>query len=246
MKKVLKKIPDSIVRILVVFIVLIGGVLLIRFLLPPSLIETELHIESTIEREMAKEVRYAGSDVCADCHDEYDVKREGYHKNLSCETCHGAAREHAEDPMETKPIPPRKREFCSLCHAYGLSRPSGFPQINPVLHNPLKQCITCHNPHDPKPPTVPRECEACHAEIARTKSVSPHVQLQCTTCHNVTVEHKTTPRIVRATIPSERTFCGKCHGDDSQVEGTPKVDLSTHGEKYLCWQCHYPHMPEVR
>jgi len=22
----------------------------------------------------------------------------------------------------------------------------------------------------------------------------------------------------------------------------PTVDMATHGEKYVCWQCHYPHM----
>jgi ribosomal protein S27AE len=48
-----------------------------------------------------------------------------------------------------------------------------------------------------------------------------------------------------ATIPAEREFCGKCHSQDSQIKELPKVDLATHGEKYLCWQCHYPHMPEV-
>jgi hypothetical protein len=69
--------------------------------------------------------------------------------------------------------------------------------------------------------------------------------LECTTCHNVPKNHKVTPRIVRATIPAEREFCGKCHGKDSQVTEIPTVDLGTHGEKYLCWQCHYPHLPEV-
>jgi ribosomal protein S27AE len=24
----------------------------------------------------------------------------------------------------------------------------------------------------------------------------------------------------------------------------PRVEMRTHGERYLCWQCHYPHFPE--
>ncbi|MDH3251722.1 MAG: cytochrome c3 family protein [Ignavibacteria bacterium] len=239
------KIPDSLGRLLVVFALLVGGALAVRVVIPPSMKDEEFHRNEAIEREMSRPVRYAGSGVCADCHDESVAKEAGYHENLSCETCHGSAREHSENPLEVKPTLPRLREFCSRCHTYDPSRPTGFPQINPVVHNPLKQCIACHNPHDPKPPTVPQECQACHAEIARTKAVSPHVLLECTTCHNVPRLHKVTPRAVRATIPPDRAFCGKCHGTQSTNRESPKVDLATHGEKYLCWQCHYPHMPEL-
>jgi DnaJ-class molecular chaperone len=239
------KIPDQLLRLLTLFAIIIVGVILVRAIIPPELREEQLHIQSTVEREMSRPVRYAGSDVCADCHEEYMVKQGGYHRNLSCETCHGPAKAHSEDPTEIHPIAPRKREFCSVCHTYNPSRPTGFPQINPVVHNPLQQCVTCHNPHDPIPPTVPRECEACHAEIARTKAVSHHVLLECTTCHTVPQKHKITPRIVNPTIPAERQFCGKCHGETSRLKDAPKVDLTTHGEKYLCWQCHYPHMPEI-
>jgi ribosomal protein S27AE len=77
------------------------------------------------------------------------------------------------------------------------------------------------------------------------KALSPHVQLECTTCHAVPEGHKVTPRAIQASIPPNRDFCGKCHATDSQIKGTPKIDVATHGEKYLCWQCHYPHMPEV-
>jgi len=245
MKNFFPSIPEALKRLFVVLVVLVGGFLLVRFVLPASLKDSSLHVKSTVEREMERPIRYAGSDVCADCHDEYNVKQGGYHKNLSCETCHGTAREHSENPAEVKPNLPRMREFCVRCHAYNASRPTGFPQINPAAHNPLKPCIACHKPHDPPPPTVPHECQACHAEIARTKAVSPHIMLECTTCHKVPHEHKVTPRLVKATIPAEREFCGTCHGKGSEVKETPKIDLSTHGEKYLCWQCHYPHMPEV-
>jgi hypothetical protein len=239
------KIPDALVRVVVVFVILAGVALLVRFLLPSSLKDKPAFVAATVEREMAKSVRYAGSNVCADCHEEFSLKKTGYHRNLSCETCHGAAKDHSENPTETKPTMPRLREFCVRCHAYNPSRPTGFPQINPASHNPLKPCIVCHNPHDPKPPNVPTECGACHGEIERTKSFSPHVELGCTTCHVVPEAHKITPRAIIASIPAEREFCGKCHAKDSQVKETPKIDLTSHGEKYLCWQCHYPHMPEV-
>jgi DnaJ-class molecular chaperone len=245
MRSPLHRLPDALVRILALFLLLVALVLVVRALLPPSMKDKRIFVHAAVEREMARPVHYAGSEVCAGCHDEYTVKKQGYHRNLSCETCHGVAQAHAESPMETKPGLPRLREFCVRCHAFDPSRPTGFPQINPAAHNPLKQCVSCHNPHDPKPPSVPQECEGCHGEIARTKAVSPHVQLECTTCHNVPDGHKITPRAVMASIPAGRDFCGRCHAKEAAMKETPKIDIATHGEKYLCWQCHYPHMPEV-
>lgn len=238
-------IPEQVPRLVIVFAIVVGGGLGIRMLLPETLTEQTLHRSATEEREREKPLHYAGASACADCHDEAVRVRNGYHHTLSCETCHGPAQGHVDDPMEVKPRIQRMREFCVRCHLYSPSRPTGFPQINPVAHNPLKACVVCHNPHDPAPPTTPRECEGCHGEIARTKSLSPHVLLECSTCHNVPEKHRVSPREASATIPAERDFCGKCHGEDSGVRGTPKVNLAEHGEKYLCWQCHYPHMPEV-
>ncbi len=245
MIRLFSRIPDALVRVLVVFVLLFAVLLVVRLLLPRTLTDTAIHVQSTMDREMAKPVMYAGQSSCKDCHEEYAKKASGYHKNLSCETCHGSARQHAEAPTETKPVIPGRREFCYGCHRYDPARPTGFPQINPAAHNPLKECISCHDPHDPKPPSIPQECAACHGEIARSKAISPHVQLECTTCHTVPPGHKISPRAVRAEVPTEREFCGRCHAKEALPKDPPKIDLATHGEKYLCWQCHYPHLPEL-
>jgi cytochrome c553 len=246
MSKLPLRLPDAAIRLGVVVIALVVVVVVVLSLLPASLKDRKLQRASAVEREQAHELKYAGATQCADCHEaEVNQKKDGYHRNVSCETCHGPGKEHTENPVDIKPPAPRDRQFCPTCHAYNQSRPKGFPQINPVMHNPLKPCITCHRPHDPKPPTVPGECTACHAEIERTKSVSPHALLECTTCHTTPEQHKVTPRTIRPSKPGAREFCAQCHGKDSKVEGPPKIDVATHGEKYLCWQCHYPHMPEV-
>jgi hypothetical protein len=238
--------PDAMLRLSLALGLLLAAGFVARYLAPPSLKQHDLQIAAAAEREAAREPVYAGAPVCLDCHaDQVTAKAQGYHRNVSCETCHGPVTTHLENPVEVKPPAPRDRRFCPTCHAYSLSRPMGFPQVNPVTHNPLQPCISCHEPHDPKPPTVPGECTACHANIERTKALSPHVLLQCTTCHDTPEEHKVTPRVVRPTKPTSREFCGTCHGSESTVAGVPRVDLRTHGTKYLCWQCHYPHMPEV-
>jgi len=240
-----RRIPESLKRILTVFIVLIGGtIVVIKFIIPPHLKSTDIQWAEAIERELSREIKYAGSSACTECHDDtYDVKKSGYHRNVACETCHGPAFEHTEDPDEITPKAPRGRKFCPLCHTYNQSRPRGFPQINPDAHNPMEPCIECHDPHDPVPPTIPAECSACHGEIARTKAVSHHVNLECTTCHQTPEEHKVTPRTVRPSKPDDREFCGQCH--TTGLRGAPEIEIDTHGEKYLCWQCHYPHLPEV-
>ncbi len=238
--------PDAALRLSIVLVVLVAGFVLVRRALPVAMKDRAVQVAAATEREAVRNVTYAGARACGDCHEEQvTVKKDGYHRNLSCETCHGPAAAHVADPMEVKPSAPRDRKFCPKCHAYSLSRPMGFPQINPVTHNPVKPCIACHEPHDPKPPNVPGECRACHGEIARTKELSPHALLECTTCHTTPEAHKVTPHDVMPSKPVTREFCGTCHGTDSKVAGVPKVDVKTHGEKYLCWQCHYPHMPEL-
>ncbi len=240
----MRKVPDALIRISVVIAALIVAAVTTRFfLLPASLTDRDYHKKSTIEREISRRLEFAGSDVCLDCHDQGIEIRRGFHSTVSCETCHGPAQGHVDD-LATKPSAPRERRFCSVCHTYDPSRPTGFPQINPVAHNPMKPCISCHDPHDPEPPETPRECRGCHAEIARTMSVSHHVLLECTTCHTAGEGHRISPRAERATKPLQREFCGKCHDEGQEGFETLKVDMGTHGGRYLCWQCHYPHLPE--
>lgn len=240
------KVPEPVRRLLALVAVLIGGAGTVYFMLPSSMTDTVQTIAAATDHEASRDISYAGAGACAECHeDEVATKAGGYHRNVACETCHGAAYEHTQDPMEVKPPAPRDRQFCPTCHGYNASRPRGFPQINPVTHNPLQPCITCHKAHDPKPPQTPSECTACHGEIGRIKAVSHHALLECTVCHQTPEQHKVTPRTVRPSKPVAREFCGQCHGLDAKVDGPPKIDITKHGSKYLCWQCHYPHMPEV-
>lgn len=249
MVKFPEKMPDSLARLLVVFAVLTAVLGTAWMLIPRDKKDVKVQWAEAVAREKARPLQYAGFRACEECHGEiHNKKKAGYHRDLACETCHGAAKAHAEDPDKVKPVIPSARAFCPQCHAYNPSRPRGFPQINPVAHNPLKACASCHNPHDPKPPTTPKECSACHGEIARTMAVSHHVQLACTQCHQAPPQHKITPRAAKPSKPQSREFCGKCHGKDSKEKlgkSAPKIDIDEHGEKYVCWQCHYPHSPEV-
>ena len=241
--------PQQLKHLLIVFAVLAGGLVAARrFLTPKTFGEKGHYRTAALEAILKQPVRYAGREACAMCHpDIVEAHGKARHQTVSCEVCHGPAAAHIEAPTENRLPAPRERGYCPLCHGYDPSRPTGFPQINPTVHNPLKPCITCHNPHDPVPRTVPQACSACHAQIQRTTSVSSHALLRCTTCHQVPARHKQAPRSALPSKPDTREFCGKCHGKGSTVmKEAPQVDLATHGGSYLCWQCHYPHLPEGR
>ena len=241
------KFPEQIKRLVVVFAAVISLFIIIRpILIPTDFGEYGHYRTSAVTEIVTQEIKYAGRQICYDCHDDVvDIKLSGYHKNLSCEVCHGPAAAHTEDD-EIIPEAPRKRGFCPVCHEYLPSRPTGFPQIKVATHNPMKPCIKCHDPHDPKPEETPKECSACHQEIASTKSLSKHIYIECIDCHTTPEDHKINPRVSRPSKPEKREFCGKCHGTEADSdEDIPRVDMIGHEDAYVCWQCHYPHLPEV-
>lgn len=241
------KVPDQVVRLAVLFICAGVAMVVVRQLLIPKSFGKYGHYRAdAIDVAASQEIKYAGWNACLECHDDVEkLKSNSYHRALACEVCHGAAIEHVKDPEGHAPVVPRKRgEACLYCHSYLATRPTGFPQIIERLHNPLEPCINCHNPHDPTPPQTPSECTACHGQIARTLSVSYHALLKCETCHEVPLEHKGDPRSHPAQKPTNRAACGQCHATGAQSAASiPRIDIGTHGGRYLCWQCHYPHFP---
>lgn len=239
--------PEQIKRLSFVFIALIILFIIFRrILVPVSFGQFGYYRALSIKDIISKDMKYAGEAVCSECHDDImEIKKQSYHKNVRCEVCHKPAYNHSQAPDEYKPSVPRKRSYCTLCHSYDPSRPTGFPQINSVTHNPGKSCVSCHNPHTPTPPSPPKECSPCHTQIARLKIVSPHVSLSCTECHKAREEHKIYPRQYPPTKPTGREFCGKCHAKSSVIAfEVPKIDMETHNPDFMCWDCHYPHYPE--
>ena len=243
-----EKVPDQVKRLLIPVVVVIAAFVVMRHFLVPSDFGKYGHYRaSAIDDVISLEIKYIEHTVCEDCHDDIvDMKKMSYHRDVACEACHGPAAAHTEDPDGNKLQAPRERGYCPLCHEYLPSRPTGFPQIVSESHNPRRACISCHDAHDPKTPEAPKECEACHAEIASTKALSHHIYVSCTRCHETPEEHKVRPRDYHPEKPITRGLCGECHAESAPAQKEiPRVDLATHGERYVCWQCHYPHLPEV-
>ena len=242
------KLPEQVVRLGIVIGTLVAIVLLARFVvLPTSFFSAKPHQAAKVEREMAKPLHYAGAGSCQKCHEEQSsAKYSGFHRNISCENCHGPSLQHALDDKSAKPRLTKERDFCLACHAYDRTRPNGFPQIDPQEHNARKQCVRCHEPHNPAADEPPKECGGCHGRIERTKALSTHVSLQCAECHKVDGQHLLQPRSALPTKPVNREACGRCHAAGATGAGLAKtsVELAKHGGNYVCWECHYAHLPE--
>ncbi len=243
-----RRVPQQVTRLVILF-ALCGAALVAarRALVPPTFGQTGHYRAAAVDQIVATPVKYAGRTACGECHDDVVARHgRGRHQTVACEACHGPGAAHVASGGEVKPLVPRGRAFCPRCHGYDAARPTGFPQIDPVAHNPIKPCVTCHQPHEPVPPNVPGSCAACHGEIARVKAISHHAALECTRCHETGAMHRDTPRASRPTKPQTREFCGGCHAADAKSPPEiPCIDLATHGGAYRCWQCHYPHDPEV-
>lgn len=239
--------PQQVPRLAVVFLVAVAGLLIARRVLIPESFGDRGHYRAlAVDSIAARDVVYAGHQECTMCHgDVAQVRAAGNHKGVSCEVCHGPAASHVAAPMDVKPEISRDRDLCLLCHAYSPSRPTGFPQIDSVTHNPRMPCLGCHVAHAPEPPVVPQDCSACHRQIATQKAVSHHATLDCVVCHQAPEEHRANPRAVRPSKPADRSFCGACHAGGA-LGGIPQIDLGAHGQPYVCWQCHYPHFPETQ
>lgn len=71
--------------------------------------------------------------------------------------------------------------------------------------------------------------------------------LVCTRCHETNPRHKIEPRLYRPSKPRDRAFCGQCHAAEAAgPREIPRIELASHGDRSACWQCHYPHDPELQ
>lgn len=169
--------PQHIKRLIIVFIVVIGLFLLIRWMLiPESFGEYGYYRGHSLEEIANLPLHFAGSASCSRCHqDIIRNKNAGHHAKLACEGCHGPAYKHTlyADSTRKNPLPDSlklerntARKYCAGCHEFIPARfklksdTVNFSVIKMIVemkHNrmidkstkePFK-CIDCHNPHDP-------------------------------------------------------------------------------------------------
>ncbi len=153
------------------------GVLIIAFVVlramppPKSLADFGFHKVEDNEKEWASQpLRYADPSTCNACHQEqHSAWETAQHSPVSCESCHGPGQAHAD--TGAKVVVDTSRELCALCHARLLARPPQFPQVDLERHGEQAECVTCHDPHEPRLATAPliphtlegrTDCLLCH------------------------------------------------------------------------------------
>jgi hypothetical protein len=145
-------IPPQIPRLALAFAIFISLFLFARHLLVPETFGQYGHYRgASLVDNAAFETHYSGQTACFECHqDVQDIKLTDVHKDIHCETCHGPGQKHIDSGEASDIIKPSGREFCGSCHAINASRPASvITQVDLSKHNIGKNCIECHNPHQP-------------------------------------------------------------------------------------------------
>jgi cytochrome c553 len=191
--------PAHIVRLLLLLAAfLVLAVAARNYVVDPSYYEFGDYRSDAVVELAAGAPQFRGPAYCQACHAErHSQWTAGVHRNVKCEVCHGAAREHpADGPL---PKPENTIKLCTVCHEAMPGRPAAQPQVviaeHPVPHDGPLQCLTCHNPHSPKLGGQPEPAAVEATPVATAPAVT--VQLS--------------PRMAELTTP-----CTPCHGADGR------------------------------
>jgi len=144
--------PPQITRLALAFAIFISLFLLVRHLLVPDTFgEFGFYRGASLIDNEQYEIHYSGQQACLDCHqDVEDLKLQDVHSDIRCETCHGPGQKHVLSAEASDILKPTDREFCGLCHARNAAkRTDVIFQVDLNKHNIGKNCIECHNPHQP-------------------------------------------------------------------------------------------------
>ncbi len=147
-----------VLRPLWVAIGLIGAILVARVFLVPDDFGVHgrnftygYHRLGNIQEWKDFPVKYQGREACIECHDEnVEALNSSTHTAVECENCHGPAIGHPDD-VELLAID-TTRDLCLRCHAFLEYPNSDRAELISIVdrrHRRRKECIACHDPHDP-------------------------------------------------------------------------------------------------
>jgi hypothetical protein len=145
-------IPPQITRLALAFAIFISLFMVLRHFLVPDTFGKYGHYRAASLIDNARpEIHYAGQQACFKCHQDIeDKKSQDVHSDIHCETCHGPGQKHVTKSKTEKIFKPNGREFCGSCHSLNAAKlKSAVFQVDLEKHNIGKNCIECHNPHQP-------------------------------------------------------------------------------------------------
>ena len=143
------KMPPQILRLVLLTLGIIGSYMVARaFLTPASFHQYGWYRGDALEEIASLPRSYAGRKACDECHSDESARlAKGEHKTISCESCHGAAAEHVDNPdVKLRKLTDND---CVGCHLSSPSRPKFLKQIDLQEHYRGQRCVECHVPHQP-------------------------------------------------------------------------------------------------
>lgn len=193
--------------------------------------------------------------LCAGCHstgsDHYSQR--WVELNISCESCHGPGRRHAEAPKLDNIVNPsrlstqRSMEICLSCHQAG--KPPGDEYAWPVGYQPGTDLSKYWKGFEPEPGK--QTAEFWHNGTAHKNRVQGNTflqsvmhdnGLQCSNCHQ---SHGSPYRSLNVKSGETNALCLTCHGPGKKVGPTyTSLDQHTHHSPLStgsrCIECHMP------
>jgi hypothetical protein len=145
-------IPPQLTRLTIAFTIFISFFLLLRhFLVPDTFGQYGHYRGASLEDNAVVQIHYAGHQACLECHQDIeDLKLQDVHSGINCETCHGPGQKHVVSGEASDILKPSGREFCGRCHQKNAAKPKDAVfQVDLAKHNIGKNCVECHNPHQP-------------------------------------------------------------------------------------------------
>ncbi|MGB7546239.1 MAG: DmsE family decaheme c-type cytochrome [Terracidiphilus sp.] len=197
-----------------------------------------------------------GAAACATCHQEV-VKNFANNphsrpapmhggKGVTCESCHGPSKQHAEGGDATLIFDPASatakqvNEKCQACHD---ARHANFERSAHGKGN--VSCIGCHSIHSAGAPdhllklAQPQLCYQCHSDVRPQFSMPFHHKVDeglvsCTDCHN---PHGAFGQNSLPSSTWQFTVCTKCHAATAGPFVYEHPVVKTEG----CTACHLSH-----
>jgi len=214
-----------------------------------------------------------GNEVCNECHQEVVEEFQtsfhgrawsGMGKASGCQSCHGSADKHQDDPSKETIITFGKDSLqsaaeqskrCLDCHSKSVNL--AFWEMGEHLANDVT-CTNCHSIHQPRNVVrQPETCSGCHRSTRTQINKQSHHpiiegKVKCSDCHN---PHGS---LSEGMLVAENVnqLCYQCHADKrgpfiwehSPVEEDCTICHDPHGSRYdklmtqripnLCQDCH--------
>lgn len=123
-----------------------------QMFIPASYGEYGRYRGDSIGEAAAREPSFAGSSKdCGECHrDVFNFTASGEHKGMDCQSCHGPAAKHMQNPAAWSPKVKGNEELCASCHRKIAGRVDGqIATVKPLMHSGGVDCVRCHDPHRP-------------------------------------------------------------------------------------------------